>query len=119
MIEGKGLDFGIRNPELYEQTHLAFFKALETHEKSGKLSPLIERSALWKNMRLDNMLKVLQFESFKLERYLKAQNVKCYQDMKEKKIEVSKSLDIAEFARNLEAALHLTKNDDQKNLLNY
>lgn len=85
-IDGGSTEFGLKNKELYESTHLAFFKALESHEKSGQLSPIIERSGLWKNMRLENMMKVIKYESFKLETYLLKHSAKNYQEMKEKKI---------------------------------
>ena len=78
LIEGGGTEVGLKNKEMYESTHLAFFKALEAHEKSGQLSPIIERSALWKNMRLENMLKVIKFDSFKLEAYLLQHSAKNY-----------------------------------------
>ena len=106
-MEGGKTEFGLKNKALFESTHLAFFKVLEAHEKSGELSPIIERSAMWKNMRLDNMMKVIKFESFKLEAYLVEHSAKSYQETKEKKIEISKFLDNTEYLKSIEAALLL------------
>lgn len=118
-VEGGTTEFGLKNKELFAATHLAFFKALEAHEKSGELSPIIERSALWKNMRLENMMKVITFESLKLAAYLLEHSATSYQEMKEKKIEISKFLDNTEYLTNIEAALLLQKQDEQKDFLTY